>query len=265
MKPIIRWSLWDRRWSIFGWTLGISLYNIVVVTTYSAISGQAQALNKALDNMPASTRALFSDSGDLLSPVGYLSSKLYYLVLPMLFTILAIMLSSHLLSREEENKTIELLLARPISRAKLLFSKLTSGFIVVVAVAALTLAVTLICVKASGYVIPVWRVVEVTAVMTLMSLLFASVSWLVLALGKVGRRTSIAVASFIALGSYVFSSLETIASWLEWPAKLLPFHYYQPSNILNGTYKWWNAVGMLIATLIITGLAFIVFNRRDLA
>jgi ABC-2 type transport system permease protein len=265
MRPIIRWSLWERRWSIISWSAGIAIYNIVVISVYKSLSGQSQALNKALDSLPNSTRALFSDTGDLLSPVGYLSSKLYYLVLPMLFIILAINLSNHLLSREEENGTLELILSRPVSRGKLLASKLLSGAAVMLAIGIITTLVTIACLKTTSYDVSILRVVEATGVMLLVSLLFGSVAWLVLAFGRFGRRASIAVASFIALGSYLFSSLESVASWLEWPAKLLPFHYYQPSAIINGSYDWWNAVGLALAFIVITALTFAAFRRRDLA
>lgn len=265
MKPIIRWSLWDRRWSVFSWSLGTSIYIAINILVYSSISGQAAALNKALDNLPVGARSLFSDSADLLSPTGYLSSKLYYLILPLLFTILAINLSSHLLSREEQDKTLELLLSRPVSRSKLLASKMFSGLVVIIAVGLVSLVATIICIKASSYDVSVDRIVLAQAVTVLLGLVFGSISWLLVGLGKFGRRASVGIASFIALGSYLFSSLEGIASWLEWPAKLLPFHYFQPTAVLNGTYNWWNAFGLAVAAIIITSLAFIAFNRRDIA
>src|SRR5689334_10088003 len=127
MRPIIRNGLWDRRAGIFGWSLGISAFIALNVLVYSSIQDQAQTLNKALDNLPAGAKALFGGSSDFLSPIGYLNSKLYYLFLPLMFTMLAISLVRHLLSNEEENGTLELLLARPISRGKLLTAKLVTG------------------------------------------------------------------------------------------------------------------------------------------
>jgi ABC-type transport system involved in multi-copper enzyme maturation permease subunit len=49
------------------------------------------------------------------------------------------------------------------------------------------------------------------------------------------------------------------------PAKLLPFHYYQPTAILQGHYNWWNALGLLVASFIVLGITFVTFNRRDLS
>jgi hypothetical protein len=58
MKPIIRWGLWDRRWAVVGWSVGIALYTAVNIKVYSRISGQATALNKVLDSLPQITDRL---------------------------------------------------------------------------------------------------------------------------------------------------------------------------------------------------------------
>ena len=264
MKPIIRWGLWDRRGALLGWSAGISAYIAINILVYSSISGQAQALNKALDNLPAGAKALFGGSGDFLSPVGYLNSKLYYLILPLLFIMLSVSLVRHLFSREEDNGTLELLLARPISRNTFLLAKLLTSLAVVFSVGVITLLVTTICAKSINYDIGTIRLIQASAMTVLLSLLFGSVAWALAAIGRFGKISSTAGAGVIALASYLFSSLEGFASWLEWPAKLLPYHYYDPAAVLHGTYNWWNAVGMIIATLLILCVAFAGFRRRDI-
>src|SRR5579884_4056341 len=119
MKPVVRWSLWNRRLSVVGWSVGISAYILIKVLVYRSISSQAKAFNNVLYSLPATTRSLFTDSADILSPVGYLSAKLYYLILPLLFTMLAVGLSHALMSCDEEAGTLELLLACPVSRGRL--------------------------------------------------------------------------------------------------------------------------------------------------
>ncbi|HMH31206.1 MAG TPA: hypothetical protein VK534_01885, partial [Methylomirabilota bacterium] len=143
-------------------------------------------------------------------------------------------------------------------------AKLISGLIVVGIIGLITLATTLVCMHAINYNVSITNVVLVTGMSILLSLLFGAVAWALVGIGRLGHRASIGVASFVALGSYLISSLESLATWLEWPAKLLPFHYFQPSAILEGNYNWWNALGMLIATLALLAIAFIGFRRRDL-
>jgi ABC-2 type transport system permease protein len=265
MKPIIRWSIWERRGTIIGWSAGISAYIAINILVYSSIATQAQALNKALSGLPPTAQALFgTNGGDFLSPVGYLNSKLYYLILPLLFTLLAVNLANSLLAREEQSGTLELLLARPISRGKLLLAKLIAGLIIVALVGLITLAVTAICIQSISYDISPWRVMQAHALTLLLGLLFGAVAWALVGVGRFGRRASVGIAGFIALGSYLFTSLESFASWLKWPAKLLPYHYYQPTAVLEGSFNWRHAGGMLLAALIILGIAFLGFRRRDI-
>jgi ABC-type transport system involved in multi-copper enzyme maturation permease subunit len=131
-------------------------------------------------------------------------------------------------------------------------------------VAASALIVTILCASAIDYEISNIRLLQATAMSLLLSLLFGAVAWALVGIGRFGQRTSTAGAGMLALGSYLFSSLAGFASWLELPAKLLPYHYYQPIAVLEGQYNWWNAVGMLIATITLLLIAYLGFRRRDL-
>src|SRR5207244_732389 len=139
---------------------------------------------------------------------GYLSAKLYYLILPLLFTMLAVSLSSHLLSREEQDGTLELLLARPVSRGKLLAAKLISGLAVLLTVGGVALAATILSAGHINYGIASSRLALATLMTLLLSALFGAVAWLFIGLGRFGRRASIGAATVVALGSYLVTSLE---------------------------------------------------------
>jgi ABC-2 type transport system permease protein len=264
MKPIIRWSLWERRWGALGWSVGIGAFIALNILVYSSISGQAQALNQALNNLPAGAKALFGGSGDFLSPIGYLNSKLYYLFLPLMFTMLALSLVRHMFSREEDSGTMELLLAWPVSRGKLLLAKLLSSLIILVGVGMVSLLVTIASAASIDYAVTWPRLFQATAMSLLIGMLFGAVAWALVSIGRAGKLTGTAAAGALALASYLFSSLQSFAVWLEWPAKLLPYHYYHPTAILEGTYNWWNAAGMGLATLVLLTIAYLAFRRRDL-
>lgn len=265
MKPIIGWGLWDRRWAVLGWSVGIGAFIALNILVYSSISSQSHALNQALNDLPGGAKALFgSGNGDFLSPVGYLNSKLYYLFLPLMFTMLALSLVRHLLTREEDNGTLELLLARPVSRGTLLLAKLLASLIVLLSVGIISLLVTIASATSIDYDITWLRLTQATAMSLLIASLFGTVGWALVGLGRLGKLSASAAAGALALASYLFSSLQSFADWLAWPARLLPYHYYHPTAILEGTYNWWNAVGMSIAILILLSFTYLVFRRRDL-
>src|SRR3970040_767608 len=114
MRAIARWTIRQRRWSMLIWCVGVTAFIALNLLLYPTVRDQAAQLNQVLENLPQASRSLFSDSAYLLSPTGYLSTRVYYLLLPLLLSVLAIGLGSSLLAKEENEGTIELLLSRPL-------------------------------------------------------------------------------------------------------------------------------------------------------
>ena len=94
-------------------------------------------------------------------------------------------------------------------------------------------------------------------------LLFGAVAFYLTALGRWGRPASISIAAAVAIGSYLVTSLVPLAQWLEWPAKFLPYHYYRPGDVLAGKFSMANFLLLLSISLILGGLSYISFRRRD--
>src|SRR3989344_3118875 len=134
MRPVIRWSLWQRRWSVFWWALGITAFILINMVFYPTFRDQASELEKTFSQLSEGTKALFSDTGEFFSPVGYLSSQIFYLMMPMLLGILAIGAGASLIGKEEREGTIELILSRPVPRGRLLASKAIAGILILLAV-----------------------------------------------------------------------------------------------------------------------------------
>ncbi len=264
MKAIIKWTLWQRRWSVFWWSIGLVAFVSLELSVYPSIHSQADELNEVMRNLPPALKSLFGASVDLFSPIGYLSSRLYYLLLPLMLSVLAIGLGSSLIAREESDNTLELILSRPISRGKLLVAKLASAAVIILTVSTVALLSVMIWVKAVDLSVAIPQIAFVALMTTLLACLFGSFAFFCAAMGRFGRGASIGLASLLGLGSYVIASLETNVSWLSWPSKLLPYHYYNPTAVLSGWYCWRvAAVFTLIIAVFIVG-SYIVFRQRDL-
>lgn len=262
MTSIIRWGLWDRRWSILGWNIGFAILVAMIILVYPIFRGQG-ALDQTLANIPEVAKAFVTDSGSFFSPVGYMSSQLFYMLMPLLLIILSIGLGSSLLSKEEQDGSLELLLARPISRSKIILSKALVGLIILGSVMVTSTIVTLVCAKSVNLGISLPRLAEACFAASLMSLLFGSIAFALVGIGRGGNSIAMMTATIVAFSSYLASSLDKVVHWLEWPAKVLPFHYYEPASIMNGTN---NPVSLLVFVVIIIAfgiIAVVGFERRD--
>lgn len=263
MKALIKWPLWQRRISLIWWSVasfGLIFINMIF---YPSFKNDAEQLQKSFEKIPESTLQFIGGSADFFSPVGFLNSQIFFIMLPLLLSVLAIGLGGSLLGREEQDKTIEGLMARPISRLKLLVSKALVGVIIVTLVTVAALVTTIGTAAMVNLEISANKIILAYIACELLVLSFGAIAFCLTATGK-ARAASIGVATTVALGGYIIGSLAGTVSWLELPSKLLPFHYYQSEAILRGTYNWLNVLYFL-GVISVSGLiAWLSFRRRDI-
>lgn len=264
MIPIIKWTLWQRRYSLFWWSVCISAFNFINTVFYPTFKDQAAELQKSFENLPDAALQLFGGSADFFSPVGFLNSQIFFLMLPLLLTMMMISLASSLLAREEQDMTIELLLARPISRAKVLLAKVTAGTLFAVAVTLVVTGVTILCAAAFNIDVPLSSIALACLNCLLLAYATAAISFLLTATGR-ARGAALGIGALVGVGGYLVTSLSGTVTWLKGPSNFLPFEYYQSEAILRGTYHWVNAlffVGVIAACCV---LSWIGFRRRDIS
>jgi ABC-2 type transport system permease protein len=265
MIPIITHTLRQKRWYIFWWAVGVAAYMALVVVAYPPFRDQAATLNNTFNQLPATVKSLVADTNNFFSPAGYMSANAYYLLLPIIFSVLSIGLGSSLIARDEQDHTIELLLSRPVSRGTLLAGRAAAGLAIMATITLFTTAVTIGFAALVNLHIPLVRLLLATAMATRMSLIFGALAFALTAFGKVARTASIGIATLLLVASYLFTSLSGTVHWLRWPAKPLPYNYYHPADVLNGTLHWHEAIGMIATVLVFGILSFVGFRRRDIS
>ena len=264
MRPVIKWTFWQRRWSTVWWAIGITAFIFVNMIFYPTIRDQAQELEKSFSQLSDSTVALFSDTGDFFSPVGYLSGQIFYLMLPLLLGALAIAAGSSLIGREEREGTLELLLARPISRSRLVIAKATIGLVIVLIIGLVASVTTVAMAKLVELAVPLDNIMLASLASALLAISFGAVAFMVTMLGRSARTASVGVAGLFAIAGYLLSSLAGSVEWLKWPAKLFPFDYYHPAEILQDTYNWKNMLFILGVIVLCGIISWAAFRRRDI-
>lgn len=263
MWPVLHWTFWQRRWSTLWWCVGVSSFIILSLSFYASFRDQAAQLNEIFNRLPTAAQSLFSDTTDFLTPEGFLSARLFYLLLPLLLSILAIGLGSSLIAKEEDRGTLEILLSRPISRSKLLAGKAFAGLIIILAVSLVSLITAVIVCKLVKLEVAFDRIILATLLATLLALVFGAIAFAVAAHGR-ARAASVGIATLFGVASYLISSLDEVVEVLRWPAKLLPYHYYRPGEVLVGNFNWRFAVVLICVVAGLVLFSFLSFRQRDL-
>lgn len=268
MKPVIAWELRQRRTTVFWWSIGIFILTAILFLIYPSIHDQAETLNKTINSVPSGIKAL-KDGGasgvaDIASTIGFLNSQVYYITLPILYIIYAITRGSNLIGREEQHRTLELLLSRPISRGRLLLAKAMSGVIELLIIGGVATITSVVLAGRVNMDISVKDLVVVNLATLLFCMTFGALSFALVAYGRFTKRLSSVIAFVIAFGGWLITSLQGVTQYLEVPAKFAPYHYFLPAEIMNGHIAnglWFYLAGTFVITAVVS---YFGFARRDI-
>lgn len=267
MKDVIFWELRRRRTAIIWWTIGSVAMTVLILALFPSIRDQAAEMNKVLNQLPQELRGLKTRGSsivDVSDPIDFLNSQLFYATLPLIWIILAITRGAGLLGREESSKTLELLLARPISRTRLLVAKLMSFGLEFTAITGATLIAILVVAPLINVHIGVVPLATATVYTALFCLSFGLIAFAMQAASSVTRRAATATAVVIGFGGYLFASLSSMTDWLQWPVKFLPYHYFTPLDPLLGKTPRGLVIYLVAIFTVCITIAIIGFRHRDI-
>ena len=263
-RPDVAWrALADARRALVAWAVCVALLALVLVSVYPAVRDQAADLTKLLDSYPDAMKAFFGLSGvDYSTGAGYLQSEVFGLTGPLLLLVLAVGRGASAIAGEEERGTLDLLLATPVSRTRVVLEKAAAGALQVAAIGAVLWLALAGGATAFGLGIGLWRLAAAVLLTVLVAEVFGAVA---LAVGaRTGHRgLAIGVATALAIGTYVLDSLAQIVGALEPWRWLSPFAYYREAHPLSGGLTVREPAVLVL--LAVAGLVVAVtsFRRRD--
>ena len=263
LRSVLLKSLRDQRRSLMFWGIGFAILSLITVLFYPSIS-QAEELSELFEETDAVARVFAGGFTDLTAPEGFLNSQLYALLVPILLLVFAIGQGSGAIAGEEERGTLDVLLANPITR----FRVLTEKFLAMnAAILALSFVLWLSVVIGSAIVsmdLSLWRVLHISFSGMLLGVLFGTVA---LALGcATGKRgLSIGITGGIAVTAYFVYALAPLVEALEPAEKISPFYYYIGGDPLANGLNLAHAAVLVGITAALLAVAIVTFERRDLA
>lgn len=253
----------DQFRTVAVWVVGLAALVGLYVAVYPSVQGSS-SFSRLIDQMPETYRALFTTGGsvDFSTPAGYLNTELLTFMGPLLVLVYAIGTGSSALAGEEDRGTLDLLLANPVGRARVLlekFAALVAG--VVVLVTALWLAL-LVEGSAAGMDVPLADSAAALVHLGLLGIEFGALALLVGSLtGHLGATR--AVPALVAVVAYLVNAFAPLAPSLGPVRAASPFYQYIGHDPLSRGL-WPAALGVtLLSTAALLALAAWSFRRRD--
>lgn len=252
----------EHRRSILVWSAGLFALAAVMAGLYPTIRDNPQ-LATLHETYPKALRSLFGIT-DLTTGVGFLRAEVFSLVAPLLLVVLAVLWGGDLIAGEEDRGTIDILMANPISRGRVLLEKwaaLAAGVTVTGAALAAGLA---IAIPAVGLRVSVAGVAAAVVSVVLMALLYGSIALTVgAATGRRGFARGSAAA--LAVAAYLVSSLADLVGWLKTIRPVSPWYHALGVDPLTTGFSALHLLVPLGLTILVVLAGAFAFNRRDLA
>jgi ABC-2 type transport system permease protein len=212
------------------------------------------------DAFPESMLAFFG-GGNLSTPEGFYQIESFGLVAPIAIMVVTITLGAKALAGEEADRTMGLLLAQPVSRSRVLAEKMFTMVLFGVLVAVVTFTGVVAGNALGSMGMDIGHIAAACVQLALVGLLFGALALLMsAATGLVSVAVWVPVAA--ALAGHVVNAMAELqgAAW----GTVSPFHYYLGSDPLTSGMAWGDAAVLAALTVVLLGLAFPAFARRDL-
>jgi len=209
-------------------------------------------------------RAFGMDRGtDIVSGSGYLGGYLFGFMLPMLLLVFAIGVGAGAVAGEEDRGTLDLLVANPVSRTRVLAEKFAALAVMVVLLGLVVLAAVLAGGPLVGLRVGVAGLAAAVASQTLLAVLFGGVA---MAVGAAtgSRGLAVGVGAAAAVAAYLVNSLAPLADALASLQRLSPIWWATGNDPLQHGL----GVGLLLLLAMLLAVLMVggrLFAQRDLA
>lgn len=255
--PVFRKTLRDQRVPALGWGLAMLILAYLHILMYPQYKEGAGALNQN-----AFIRALSESAGGVGTPAGFLNTE-FFAAAPLLVLIFAIIAGTGLLAGEESGGTLDLVLAQPLRRRRLVIEKCAALALLLTLVSLASLPGFLLAMLTVDFDISILWLAE--ACLSMAPFVFVYAALALLAGSLLGSRTAAAIATIAAVvAAYFVNALGLFVDALDAPRRLSPFYWTDYGSVLTGAFDWTRPVIFTLVALAFALVTLRAFERHDI-
>jgi len=258
----------DKRFSLLAYTLGAIATVEMYIALFPAIRDQAEQLDKLLEAYPKGLMEAFGFNGTeaLFSKLeAYMSTEYFSFFWPIMVITMMIAFANTIIVAEVEKGTVELVLAQPISRLKLFFTRYFAGIFYFAIFCFVSIFAMIPFAMLHGISYQFENYMTIFGMSLLFGITIFSMALFFSALfSEKGKATAFSAA--ILLSMYVVNIVSTLKDSLKDIRYISIFYYFSPSTVFAQNKIIEYSIPVFVVVIIVfTGLASFWFNRRDIA
>jgi ABC-2 type transport system permease protein len=243
------------------WIASISIMLILILSLHPIAIQKMSMMDEMIKQFPEEIlRAFNLNNYNFNNIINYFSYEFQYILLAG--CIFGSILGSSIIAKEENNKTINFLYSKPISRVNIIINKLIVIFIYILGFNLLLYLLTILLMHiVSNQSIDNILVMKIFIGQGLAQLTFAYIGSLLATILK--RPTYIsAISSGIVIITYMLGMISKITDKVKYLLYISPMHYVIPDEIVsNGTIEL-KYIIIMITTIIISIISSIIIYRK---
>lgn len=258
-------ELTRNRKAFITWTASLVAANVLMMMFFPYMDLKMDALGDMLKQMPEGLiSALNLDSMDFSKILSYFSYVFQYILL--FSAIYAMQFGAGILSREESERTVEFLLAKPVKRSGVVTSKVLCLLFYLVLfniIFAVADYVMIIAITDQPFSMEAFLLLHLSQL--LLQLVFAAVG-LLISVFVVKTGTIFPLSVGVVLGTYFISIASGVSEKLENLKYITPFKYVIPADIIK-TESIESVYLIIVYAVIVAAISgtYVFYNRKDIA
>lgn len=260
MSSVFTKTLYDLRWTILAFCVGLGGLGFVILYLYPLVSIAQEDMMEGMSE--AMAQAMLGGIDLVGRPEGHLNMQLFTFH-PLYISVFLIITSSAAVAGEENAKTLGLLLARPVARWRVLLEKAGAILVGLVAITAVMIVGLVLGGLIAG--------VDLSYGDLVLSLIYTLPYgiWLIgfglfcSALFR-SRMTAALIATAVVISGYMLNSLTEFVDSLHTYNYASPIYYYAWAEPFVSPANFQHMAILIGAGLFFLLAALVVFERREI-
>ncbi|CAH2214744.1 ABC transporter permease subunit [Tepidibacter aestuarii] len=251
--------------SLIIWCIGMVAMIGSGMGKFAGFTKSGVSINDIMDIYPKPLLNIMGISSfDLSKAIGFYGVLFLYLIL--IATVHAVMLGSNIIAKEEIDKTTEFLFIKPVSRNKVITTKLLAAVLNIIILNIVTLIASLVAVNYfnDGDAI-LGDIITLMLGMFILQVMFMCIGSFLASFSK-KTNSATSTATGILLATFILYMITNMYDKLENLKYFTPFKYFEAESIIlgNGIDFVFIILSIVIIGVSLTG-TYVFYKKRDLS